>query len=196
MANLSTKSYTPYENNLINHTNSLPVQNTILHPFAFLGYSADVVAKSTPSREKLNNEKANISTPFNRAFFIRSLRTPKINLVIGLFSMVGRNRQSLTGYVPFLVVSHPVTSYRLNCEKFIGSLFQFRKGLSRMIYKFLCLDREATDFHTQILTINATNEENARFSLNARWRWLATIAKNLPDNLPITLTSAMEVKHV
>lgn len=99
--------------------NLTPVQNTILHPFAFLGYSADVVAKSTTSRDKLNNETlANTSTPFNRAFFIRSLRTSKENTfpknrVRTFLSMVGRNRQPLAvGCVPMFAVCHPITSYR------------------------------------------------------------------------------------
>lgn len=91
------------------------VQNHRLHPFAVLGYSADVVATSTTSREKLNNLLvANSSTPFNyRAFFVRSFRLPKINPAMDLFSMVERNRHafSVAAY-PLGAVSHPVTFYR------------------------------------------------------------------------------------
>ena len=78
-----------------------------------------VLAKSKTSREKLNHlTLANDSTPFNRAFFVRNIRTPKeyadfvFNLNPIILSMVERNGPSLTGCLPCMAVSHPVTFYR------------------------------------------------------------------------------------
>ena len=46
-------------------------------------YFYHVLAKSKISRGKLNNVSlANSSTPLNRAFFVRNVRTPKENVVI------------------------------------------------------------------------------------------------------------------
>ena len=55
------------------------------------------LAKSKVSREKLNLYQANDSTPQNRAFFVRNIRTPKeyadfvFNLHPIILSMVVRN---------------------------------------------------------------------------------------------------------
>lgn len=48
-------------------------------------------------------------------------------------------------------------------------------------YKFLCLDREAEGYQIQVLKVSAQNEDEARWQLSARWRWLFTVAKNLPN---------------
>lgn len=182
--------------------NFTPVQNTILPLFAIFGYPADVVAKSTTERGNSNLLSANNRTLI-RAFFIRSTSTSKENTfpknrVRTFLSMIACNGQRLiVGCLPIVTVFHPVTSYRpITVESEVIAPIKQLSELLAMIYKFLCLDREATDFHTQVLTINATNEENARFSLTARWRLLATIAKNLPDNQPIAFTSVMEVANV
>ncbi|MBF0784471.1 host cell division inhibitor Icd-like protein [Muribacter muris] len=50
-------------------------------------------------------------------------------------------------------------------------------------YKFLCLDREAEGYQTQVLKVSAPNEDEARWQLSARWRWLFTVAKNLPNRI-------------
>ena len=73
--------------------------------------------KVIASRGKLNLIKANDSTPQNRAFFVRNIRTPQefADFVLSnlkIHSMVERNGQSLTGCLPMLAVSHPVTFYR------------------------------------------------------------------------------------
>ena len=81
------------------------------------------LAKSKASRGKLNYlHQANDSTPKNRAFFVRNIRTPKeyadfvlhINPII--LSMVERNEQSLTGCPPDVAVFHLVTFYRPTVE--------------------------------------------------------------------------------
>lgn len=79
---------------------------------------ADVVAKSTASRGKLNTTEANTSTPKNnRAFFVCSIRTPKENRLAVFLSMVERSGQSLLiGCYPLWAVFHPVTFYRQTVE--------------------------------------------------------------------------------
>ena len=60
-----------------------------------LNYINPALAKSRASRDKLNILQANDSTPFNRAFFVRSVYAPiQNNLSFDrLFSMVARNGQ-------------------------------------------------------------------------------------------------------
>ena len=79
---------------------------------------ADVVAKSTASRGKLNTTEANTSTPKNnRAFFVCSIRTPKENRLAVFLSMVERSGQSLLiDCYPLWAVFHPVTFYRQTVE--------------------------------------------------------------------------------
>ena len=79
---------------------------------------ADVVAKSTASRGKLNLLMANTSTPKNnRAFFVCNIRTPQENRLAVFLSMVERSGQSLLiGCYPLWAVFHPVTFYRQTVE--------------------------------------------------------------------------------
>ncbi|WP_236941017.1 ash family protein [Frederiksenia canicola] len=119
-------------------------QKTILHPFALIGYSAPVVAKSTASREKLNDlPLANSSTPLTRAFFVRSLRTPKENAFLknkerSFLSMVGRIGQRLgVGCLPMVAVSHPDTLYRPAVRSKAVDIQKLPLELSQMFYKFL-----------------------------------------------------------
>ena len=80
------------------------------------------LAKSKVSRGKLNLYLANDSTPFNRAFFVRNIRTPQEFADFVLFnlkirSMVERNGQPLSvGCFPDMTVFHPVTFYRPTVE--------------------------------------------------------------------------------
>ncbi|MDG6827635.1 hypothetical protein [Glaesserella parasuis] len=85
----------------------------------------------------------NSSAPFNRAFFVRSIRTPKENTdpkngECGFLSMVGRIGQRLiVGCSPVGAVFQPVTRYRPNPGKFSGSLHKLSTELSKMFYTFL-----------------------------------------------------------
>lgn len=191
------KSYKPYENNRTNHTSS-PVQNTILHPFAIIGYPDDVVAKSTTSRRKLNNlTKANISTPFNRAFFIRSLRTSKISPAMDLFSMVGRKGQSLAvGCFPLLAVFLPLYVLPPVVGKLAVVFRNTNKGLSRMIYQFIGISRQHYDkTKAEQIRILAENETQAR-ALKAREYVLIPVGR-LPDTAFNAQTfNALEVANV
>ena len=128
-----------------------------------------VLAKSKTSREKLNHLiLANDSTPFNRAFFVRNIRTPKefADFVLSnlkIHSMVERDRQSLTGCLPMLAVSHPVTFYRPT----VRSLAVVPENLTletTQMYQFIFAAIRRTDLTNQIqkIRITADTEQAAR----------------------------------
>lgn len=129
--------------------------------------------KVIASREKLNYlTLANDSTPQNRAFFVRNIRTPKeyadfvFNLNPIILSMVERNGQSLTGCLPMLAVSHPVTFYRPT----VRSLAVDSENLtleSTQMYQFIFAAIRRTDLtnHIQKIRITADSERNARAKL-------------------------------
>lgn len=153
-------------------------------------YALVVVAKSTASREKLNLLMANDSTPLTRAFFVRSLRTPKENTApksreCSFLSMVGRNGQSLVaGCEPLVAVSHPVTLYHQAVRSKAVDIKNLLMELSQMFYKFLCVNRTKHTYNQEIITIQADTEENARFQLSADYRLLldrpiAKVSQNL-----------------
>ena len=122
------------------------------------------LAKSKASRGKLNYlTLANDSTPFNRAFFVRNIRTPQefADFVLSnlkIHSMVERNGQSLTGCLPMLAVFHPVTFYRPTVE----SLAVDSENLtleSTQMYQFIFALIGAPQLKIRLL---ADNEQQAR----------------------------------
>ena len=164
--------------------------------------------KVIASRGKLNLIKANDSTPQNRAFFVRNIRTPKeyadfvFNLNPIILSMVERNGPSLTGCLPLVAVSHPVMLYRPTVRSLAVVLINQPKDTAEMIYKFLCVNRTQAHFNLCVISLNSTTEEQARLSLSADYRFIAVVARINPQNdrtlaaLPTLSTSAaMEVAH-
>lgn len=158
----------------LNHVNYKQYENNYnrFH-FTKCGQICDYVcalAKSKASREKLNYlTLANDSTPQNRAFFVRNIRTPKeyadfvFNLNPIILSMVERNGQSLTGCLPMLAVSHPVTFYRPT----VRSLAVDSENLtleSTQMYQFIFAAIRRTDLtnHIQKIRITADTEQAAR----------------------------------
>ncbi len=115
--------------------------------------------KTDASREKLNDlHMANSSTPLNRAFFIRNLRTSKENALSVLLSMVGRKGQPLAvGCLPYVAVSHPFTLYRQTVRSLAVDMKNLHMGLSQMLYKFILLGKNRLH-----LTILADSEQQAR----------------------------------
>lgn len=85
---------------------------------------------------------ADNSTPFNRAFFVRGIRTPKENTVPknrerDFLSMVERIWQRLTvGCLPLGAVFHPDTFYR-QAWKLAVVPENSQVELSKMFYTFL-----------------------------------------------------------
>ena len=131
------------------------------------------LAKSKASRGKLNYlHQANDSTPKNRAFFVRNIRTPKeyadfvlhINPII--LSMVERNEQSLTGCPPDVAVFHLVTFYRPTVESLAVVPINKHQELTQM-YQFIFAAIRRTDLsnHLQKIRITADSERNARAKL-------------------------------
>ena len=165
--------------------------------------------KTIASREKLNYLQANDSTPLDRAFFVRNIRTPKeyadfvlyINPII--LSMVERNGQPLVvGCFPVKAVSHPVMLYRPTVRSLAVVPKNYLQDTAEMIYKFLCVNRTQAHFNLCVISINTTTEEQARLSLSADYRFIAVVARINPQNnrtlvaLPTFSVSAeMEVAH-
>ncbi|MDD2166252.1 host cell division inhibitor Icd-like protein [Glaesserella parasuis] len=140
-------------------------------------YSVHVVAKSTTEPQNSNDLYLANSTP-QACFFIRSTRTPKENTApknreSGFLSMVACNGKGFAlCCVPSIAVSEPVTRYRPNPQKFSGSLHKSYLELSKMIYKFLCLNRTKHTYNQETLYIQADSEEQARLQLSADYRLL------------------------
>lgn len=139
-------------------------------------YAFGTVAKSAVRCGSLFlSYKANNSTP-NRAFFVRSIRTPQKSGFRRLFSMVGRNRHAyawlLSLYEQFF---HPVTLYRPNRGRFSGSSSKFIQGLSAM-KRFIFMT-------TGELRLKITLSAHSREEAERKIRWTSTpicIASNLP----------------
>ena len=158
--NLNYVNYKQYENNY----------NTF--HFTKCGQICDYVhalAKSKVSREKLNYLLANDSTPFNRAFFVRNIRTPQefadfVLFNLKIHSMVERSGQPLAvGCFPVKAVSHPVTFYRPT----VRSLAVVSKNLlleTTQMYQFIFAAIRRTDLtnHIKKIRITADIEQAAR----------------------------------
>ena len=128
------------------------------------------LAKSKVSRGKLNYlHQANDSTPLDRAFFVRDIRTPKeyadfvFNLNPIILSMVERNEQSLTGCPPDVAVFHLVTFYRPTVESLAVVPINQHQELTQM-YQFIFAAIRRTDLtnHIQKIRITADTEQAAR----------------------------------
>ena len=128
--------------------------------------------KTTASRDKLNLYKANDSTPLNRAFFVRNIRTPKeyadfvFNLNPIILSMVERNKPSMTGCLPVMAVFHLVTFYRPTVESLAVDSENLSQESTQM-YQFIFAAIRRTDLsnHLQKIRITADSERNARAKL-------------------------------
>ena len=127
--------------------------------------------KTIASREKLDLLLANDSTPFNRAFFVRNIRTPNNKLRILFqhlstiyFPMVAHNRQHFAvGCFPVETVSHPV----MCCRPTVRSLTVVSKNLlleTTQMYQFIFAAIRRTDLsnHLQKNRITADTEQAAR----------------------------------
>ncbi|HHT7864699.1 ash family protein [Pasteurella multocida] len=151
----------------------------------------DVSAKSLAERGNSNYLLvANSSTPFNRAFFVREVRTPKIryanshngifsiNSILSIFgltgfiSMVACDWQRLiVGCVPQVAVFHPVARYRPKAWKLLAvTSIQHLVELIAMIYLFKAISRldlrntskPISSFPCYTIRIKADNLEQAK----------------------------------
>jgi len=192
-----------YINNEIFY-NSNPLQSAV--KFGIISPQSE---KVIASRGKLNYLLlANDSTPLNRAFFVRDIRTPKeyadfvFNLNPIILSMVERNEPSMTGCLPVMAVFHLVTLYRPTVESLAVDSENLSQDTAEMIYKFLCVNRTQAHFNLCVISLNSTTEEQARLSLSADYRFIAVVARINPQNnrtlaaLPtLSVSTEMEVAH-
>ena len=175
----------PLKKNRTFSTNGKNHSLPVVHKVAMISPQSE---KVIVRREKLNLIKANDSTPQNRAFFVRNIRTPKeyadfvFNLNPIILSMVERNEQSLTGCLPLLAVSHLVTFYRPTVRSLAVVPENQIKDTAEMIYKFLCVNRTQAHFNLCVISLNSTTEEQARLSLSADYRFIAVVARINPQN--------------
>ena len=166
--------------------------------------------KTIASREKLNYlTLANDSTPLNRAFFVRNIRTPKeyadfiCNLNPIILSMVVRNGQSLlAGCFPMLAVSHPVTHYRPTVRSLAVVPENLTLELTQM-KQFIFAAIRRTDLTNQIqkIRITADTEQAARAQFARDFVLVLTGKINLQNTVKNNRTftaisrDSMEVAH-
>lgn len=162
--------------------------------------SSFAVAKSIAEPENSNYVTlANNSTPFYRAFFIRSARTSKERYNIACSSMVACSGKGFAlCCVPKFAVSQPVTRYRPNPEKFSDSSKNLTLELSAMIYLFLGIHRQNLadtnrTFKTlpkQRLAVRAQSEQDARARIAPNWCILQSWAFQNPEEINRTFATS------
>lgn len=159
------------------------------------------LAKSKVSRGKLNIKLlANDSTPLDRAFFVRDIRTPKeyadfvFNLNPIILSMVERNGPSLTGCFPITTVFHPVMLYRPTVESL--AVDSENKLLeSTQMYQFIFALIRAPQIKIRLL---ADNEQQARsrFTDGDTLLFVGRINQNpLKNNRALAVRSPLSVNN-
>ena len=140
------------------------IKNTLQSAVKF-GIIFSQSEKVIASRGKLNYlQLANDSTPLDRAFFVRNIRTPKeyadfvlhINPII--LSMVERNKPSMTGCLPIVAVFHLVTFYRPTVESLAVDSENLQLESTQM-YQFIFALICAPQIKIRLL---ADNEQQAR----------------------------------
>ena len=166
------------------------------------------LAKSKVSRGKLNLYLANDSTPFNRAFFVRNIRTPQEFADFVLFnlkirSMVERNGQPLSvGCFPDMTVFHPVTFYRPTVESLaVVSKNQYLETTQMYQFIFAAIRRTDLTNHIQKIRITADTEQAARAQFARDFVLVLTGKINLQNTVKNDRTfsaisrDSMEVAH-
>ena len=166
------------------------------------------LAKSKVSRGKLNIKlQANDSTPFNRAFFVRNIRTPQefadfVLFNLKIHSMVERNRQSLTGCPPDVAVFHPVMLYRPTVESLaVDSENQLQESTQMYQFIFAAIRRTDLTNHIQKIRITANTEQAARAQFARDFVLVLTGKINLQNTVKNNRTftaisrDSMEVAH-
>ena len=153
-----------YSNQIRNIFNK-HLQNPTLQSAVKFGIIPSQSEKVIASRGKLNYlHQANDSTPLDRAFFVRNIRTPKeyadfvFNLNPIILSMVERNEPSLTGCPPDVAVFHLVTFYRPTVESLAVVPINQHQELTQM-YQFIFALIRAPQIKIRLL---ADTEQQAR----------------------------------
>ena len=176
------------------------IKNTLQSAVKFgiiLSQSEKVIA----SRGKLNYlHQANDSTPLDRAFFVRNIRTPKeyadfvFNLNPIILSMVERNEPSMTGCLPYVAVFHLVTFYRPTVESLAVVPINQHQELTQM-YQFIFALIRAPQIKIRLL---ADNEQQARsrFTDGDTLLFVGRINQNpLKNNRALAVRSPLSVNN-
>lgn len=166
------------------------------------------LAKSKASRGKLNLYLANDSTPLNRAFFVRNIRTPQefadfVLFNLKIHSMVERNGQPLSvGCFPDMTVFHPVTFYRPTVESLaVVSKNQYLETTQMYQFIFAAIRRTDLTNHIQKIRITADTEQAARAQFARDFVLVLTGKINLQNTVKNNRTftaisrDSMEVAH-
>lgn len=183
----------------------LPVLSNLFTTSSQNGIILSQSEKVIASRGKLNYlTLANDSTPLNRAFFVRDIRTPKefadfvfIDQIYKSLSMVERNEPSMTGCLPKLAVFHLVTFYRPTVESLAVVPENLTLELTQM-YQFIFAAIRRTDLsnHLQKIRITTDSERNARAKLAREFVLVLTGRINLRvTKTLVSDTAEMEVAH-
>ena len=194
----------PLKNNRTSLTDGNNHSLPVVHKVAMISPQSE---KVIASRGKLNYlHQANDSTPLDRAFFVRNIRTPKeyadfvFNLNPIILSMVERNEQSLTGCPPDVAVFHLVTFYRPTVESLAVVPINQHQELTQMCQFIFALIR-APQIKIRLI---ADNEQQARsrFTDGDTLLFVGRINQNpLKNNrtlaaLPtLSVSAEMEVAH-
>ena len=166
------------------------------------------LAKSKTSRGKLNLYLANDSTPLNRAFFVRNIRTPQefadfVLFNLKIHSMVERNGQPLSvGCFPHMTVFHPVTFYRPTVESLaVVSKNQYLETTQMYQFIFAAIRRIDLTNHIQKIRITVDTEQAARAQFARDFVLVLAGKINLQNNVKNDRTfvaisrDSMEVAH-
>lgn len=186
----------------------LPVLSNLFTTSSQNGIILSQSEKVIASRGKLNYlTLANDSTPLNRAFFVREIRTPKefadfvfIDQIYKSLSMVERNEPSMTGCLPKLAVFHLVTFYRPTVESLAVVPENLTLELTQM-YQFIFALIRAPQIKIRLLA-DTEQQARSRFTDGDTLLFVGKINQTpLKNNrtlaaLPTLSTSAaMEVAH-
>ena len=187
-----------YSNQIRNIFNK-HLQNPTLQSAVNFGIIFSQSEKVIASRGKLNYlHQANDSTPLDRAFFVRNIRTPKeyadfvFNLNPIILSMVERNEQSLTGCLPDVAVFHLVTFYRPTVESLAVVPINQHQELTQM-YQFIFALIRAPQIKIRLLA-DTEQQARSRFTDGDTLLFVGRINQNpLKNNRTLAALPALSV---
>ena len=191
----------PYRLWLANILIILPVLSNLFTTSSQNGIIFSQSEKVIASRGKLNYLLlANDSTPLNRAFFVRDIRTPKeyadfvFNLNPIILSMVERNEPSMTGCLPYVAVFHLVTFYRPTVESLAVVPENLLLELTQM-YQFIFALIRAPQIKIRLLA-DTEQQARSRFTDGDTLLFVGKINQNpLKNNRTLAARSPLSVNN-
>lgn len=160
-------------------------ENFSLSKISNMDYISLAFAKSRAERRNSNLYTANTSTPFNdRAFFVRSTRTPKECYNLARSSMMACNGKG-SPFAVFRVLqfSTPLHAIARIVENSAIAPKQLNTELSAMIYKFLTLNTGSKRLRISIFA-NSLEEALSKCQFTQRPLLIARLNPNFAKNRP------------